>query len=302
MPQAREAIVNQWFVLVAAIVVTVRLVGLGAFIFIAGTPPALSQGRVETAETVPDLEAEPDLGGLLEAVKHMKMVEALSGLSVGMADYPRFGLRIHVFDFAQTRFQLTVAQQMTTTGSRAGEILSKSDAVFVINGGYFERARNESLSPSGLLIAGGTTTSEEQDRAGSGILYSDAGGVGISFRKELKDRSKISDGIQVGPILVDPGGIKGIYKNIPDRYNRSAICLRGASFTAIVVEGGISLFQLADLLALPTEDGGFGCDVAINLDGGPSTQAALRAGPVAREIYGGTDVQNFLLVSKRPTS
>jgi exopolysaccharide biosynthesis protein len=278
------------------------LAGLGALGLIVAMPPALSQGRVETAETVPDLEAEPDLGGLLDAVKHMKMVEALPGLSVGMVDYPRYGLRIHVFDFAQARFLLTVAQQETTTGSRAGEILSQSEAVFVINGGFFERARNESLSPSGLLITGGTATSDERDRAGSGILYSNAGGVGISFRNELTDRSKISDGIQVGPILVDPDGVKGIYKNVPDRYNRSAICLRDASFTAIVVEGGISLFQLADLLSLPTEDGGFGCDVAINLDGGPSTQAALRAGPMAREIYGGTSVQNFLVVSRRPTS
>ena len=73
-----------------------------------------------------------------------------------------------------------------------------------------------------------------------------------------------------------------------------------ATARTFVVEGGISLFQLADLLSLPESEGGFGCDVAINLDGGPSTQAVLRAGSVHREIAGGSTVQNVLIVSRKP--
>jgi uncharacterized protein YigE (DUF2233 family) len=300
--KSKKSVSIHRFVAVSAIVTTIWIVMLATSALLAWAPPAVSQGPVETLETAPDLDSEPDLGGLLKSLKQMTTVEVLPGLSVGMLDYPRYGLRLHVFDFAQARFRLRVVEQKTATGSRASEILGEADDVFVINGGFFERSRNDSLSPSGLLVTGGTTISGEHERAGSGILYSDAGGVAITYRKQLQDRSRISDGAQVGPILVDPGGIKGIYKNVPDRFNRSAICLRDASFIAIVIEGGISLFQLADLLSLPREDGGFGCDVAINLDGGPSTQAALRAGPMAREIYGGTAVQNFLVVSKRPAN
>lgn len=245
------------------------------------------------------LESEPDLAGLLAAVKGMKMASPLPGLSIGSADYPEYGISIHVFDFDQARFRVRVAEQNAEKGSRVGEYFESSDDVFVINGGFFERDHLDRLEPSGLLIVDGATTSREHKRAGSGIVYTDENGVGIQYRDKIGNRSEIDHAIQVGPILVDPGGVKGIYKNVPDRHNRSAICRRGGSFTAFVVEGGISLFQLADLLSLPGSAGGFGCDIAINLDGGPSTQAILRAGKTSREIAGGTTVQNVLIVSKR---
>ena len=44
-----------------------------------------------------------------------------------------------------------------------------------------------------------------------------------------------------------------------------------------------------------------GADIAINLDGGPSTQAVLRAGNISRAIQGGTTVQNGLVISNKPT-
>jgi len=52
-------------------------------------------------------------------------------------------------------------------------------------------------------------------------------------------------------------------------------------------------------LSLPEAEGGFGCDVAINLDGGPSTQAALRAGSAQAEIAGEWTVHNALIVSRK---
>jgi hypothetical protein len=39
--------------------------------------------------------------------------------------------------------------------------------------------------------------------------------------------------------------------------------------------------------------------VAINLDGGPSTQAILRAGKENREVAGGAPVQNAIVISRR---
>jgi hypothetical protein len=68
----------------------------------------------------------------------------------------------------------------------------------------------------------------------------------------------------------------------------------------IAVDGGLSLYQLATLLAAPAADGGLGCDVALNLDGGPSTQASSRAGSQNLDILGGTTVQNALIISAKP--
>jgi exopolysaccharide biosynthesis protein len=248
----------------------------------------------------PDLDSEPDLAGLLAATKSIRMTNLEPGLSAGTAEYPQFGIRIHVFDFARDRFALRVGEQSAATGNRAPDFFKTGDDVLVVNGGYFERTRRGKLSASGLLIIGGQQVAREDDRAGSGVIYSGRDGVGIAYRKNFSNRSGIDHALQVGPILVDPGGVKGIYKNTGGRFNRSAVCLRGASFTVFVVEGGISLFQLADLLSLPRSSGGFGCDIAINLDGGPSTQAALRSGSARRDIPGESTVHNALIVSRRP--
>src|SRR5262245_23966030 len=79
--------------------------------------------------------------------------------------------------------------------------------------------------------------------------------------------------VQVGPLVVDPGGKNGIVRNDLDRQRRSAICLLPDGLTVIVlVDGGLSLHELGEVLASPEVDGGFGCDRALNLDGGPSTQ------------------------------
>ena len=253
----------------------------------------------QAAETTADFESEPDLAGLLDATSAMTASKVLPGMTVGSADYPEYGIRIHVFDFEQDRFTLRAAQQKAETGNFAADLVEDGD-VFAINGGYFERDINGNLSSSGLLIIDGRTVAEVHERAGSGIIFADTDKVGIAYRQELQERSQLRHAIQVGPVLVDPGGKKGIYKNVGGRFNRSAICLRDESFTAFVVEGGISLFQLADLLSLPRSDGGFGCDTAINLDGGPSTQAVLQAGSARREIVSGSLVHNALIVSKKP--
>jgi uncharacterized protein YigE (DUF2233 family) len=274
---------------------------LAAILALAGMslPPAIAQGAGPSSGPTADYESEPDLAGLLAATKGMRMAEIEPGLAVGVAAYPPYGVRIHVFDFAQSRFALRIGEQKAATGSRAADFLDDKDEVLVINGGYFERSRAGRLSSSGLLIVDGQATAREHDRAGSGVIYAGPEGVGIVYRKDFRDRSGVGHALQVGPILVDPGGVKGIYNNVGGRFNRSAVCLRDGSFTAFVVEGGISLFQLADLLSLPRRDGGFGCDVAINLDGGPSTQATLRAGSTLHDIPGGTAVHNVLIVSRK---
>jgi len=281
------------------------LIGTAVILFgdpTSGWPPphAVAQSDTATVGLVPDHDSEPDLAGLLETAKRIKMSDALPGLAIGAAEYTAFGIRLHVFDFTQADYTLRVVEQKSASGSPAAKFLEGEDDVFAINGGFFERAFDGTLSPSGLLIANGVATSREHQRAGSGIIYSDADGVAIAYRKQLRGNSRIENAVQVGPILVDPGGQKGIYKNTFDRFNRSAICLRDGLFTAFVVEGGISLFQFADLLSLAVADGGFGCNIAINLDGGPSTQAVLRAGKTWREVLGGTTVQNGLVISKKP--
>jgi uncharacterized protein YigE (DUF2233 family) len=273
-----------------------RLAAVAALLLACSGAMAEAQTFRETRPGSPP----PDLDALLAAVRSMKTETPLPGLAIGLVEEAASGVRIHVFDFTQAGYTLRLAEQKAPTGSEAADFMGGPDDLLAINGGFFERDGNKVLSPSGLLIINGATLSPEQDRGGSGILYVDGSGVGIASRKALTDRSAITEAVQVGPLLVDPGGVKGIYKDDEERHNRSAVCLRGASFTVFAVEGGISLFQFADLLSLPADKGGFGCTVAINLDGGPSTQAVLSAGSARIDIPGGSTVENAVIVSRKP--
>jgi Phosphodiester glycosidase len=57
------------------------------------------------------------------------------------------------------------------------------------------------------------------------------------------------------------------------------LCARGSAIVFVVLHGlhgnGLSLYEFAELLAAREVDGGAGCHIALNLDGGPSTQVAM---------------------------
>ena len=243
----------------------------------------------------PDFTTEPAIALLHAASKAAKPREIAPGIRYRLIELADFGLKIHVWSFDQSRYRLRMASKKDPHGSYADEFLGAKD-VFAINGGFFERDKQKVVAASGLLIVDGKELAPEHDRAGSGIVYATTRGVLIGYRKDLADHSAMKSAVQVGPVLVDAGGKVGVADKQHDRQNRSAVCLRPDSFVAVAVEGGLSLFQLASLLAAPSPEG-IGCDIALNLDGGPSTQALLRAGGRRIAVQGGWPVDNALVVS-----
>jgi uncharacterized protein YigE (DUF2233 family) len=248
----------------------------------------------------PNVAAEPDIARLFAAGKAAKSSELLPGLTYRLIELPEYGLKIQVWSFDKGRYRLRVAEQSDDLGNRIAEFLGSVD-IFAINGGFFERDKQKVLTPSGLLILDGKEVAPEHERAGSGIVYANDNGVFIGYRKDLPDHSRMQYAVQVGPVLVDPVGKIGVADKQHDRQNRSAICLRGDAFVIVAVEGGLSLFQLASLLAA-APDSGIGCDVALNLDGGPSTQAVFRSGGKRISVEGGSPVANALIVSPAATA
>jgi uncharacterized protein YigE (DUF2233 family) len=262
---------------------------------------ALLPTLVMAAAKKSELAAEPGIDVLYAAGRAAKSSEPLPGLAYRVIELGDYGLAIHVWSFDRGRYRLRVAEQNQPLGARVGELLATND-IFAINGGFFERDKQKVLSPSGLLIVDGKQLAAEHERAGSGIVYSNDNGVFIGYRKDLADHAPMKYAVQVGPVLVDPGGKVGVADKQHDRQNRSAICLSGDTFVVVAVAGGLSLFQLASLLAAPLAGGGIGCDVALNLDGGPSTQALFRSGGQRIAVEGGSPVANALIVSPAANS
>jgi uncharacterized protein YigE (DUF2233 family) len=155
------------------------------------------------------------------------------------------------------------------------------------------------MTPSGLLIVEGHVLRGVQPKAGSGVLVVTAGRVMIERSKDFLIPPDATSGLQSGPLLVDPGGVLGIGSNDSNRVPRTTVCLADGNVLIVVVEGGLSLYEVAELLVAPSKQGGFGCERALNLDGGPSTQASLAAGGQSMEVAGEWNLLSAVQVRQR---
>ncbi|MCB1486149.1 MAG: phosphodiester glycosidase family protein [Bauldia sp.] len=256
--------------------------------------PACAQPRQR------DAGPDPDLAPLLTAAKAAGETTLLPGLAYRVVALPDANVTIHAFVFDADRFNLRTTPQVQETGDNVADLLDRPEDVFIVNGGFFERDDDGRLSPSGLLVVDGAEITPQHERAGSGVLHAGSDGVAIDYRADAPASDRLASAVQVGPVLVDPGGKVGIRsQGVRDR--RSAICLRPGKIVAVVVDGdGLSLLRLAEFLAAASADGGLGCDIAINLDGGPSTQALFRSGDRVIGIPGGSTIQNAVVLSIHP--
>jgi uncharacterized protein YigE (DUF2233 family) len=247
----------------------------------------------------PAREAQP-VPALLAQLRAAEPDELLPGAGYSVVRLADYDLNLHVWSFDPKRFQLKLRQQANAGGQSIGEFMTDPGDVLAINGGFFDTDSRERLTPSGLLIVDGMLIRDVTEK-GSGILFATADGVGIVRRQDFRAASVVH-AVQSGPLLVDPGGKLGIYKEDFDRQRRSAVCLDGNAIRIVMVEGGLSLLELARVLSTPRDAGGLACEVALNLDGGPSTQAVVQAGGREMALVGRWRIQNALVVTRRARS
>ena len=238
----------------------------------------------------------------LATIAAKSWTEAAPGLAMKDAEVASYGVRILAWKFDPALYHLAVATQLTDQGSTARQIRENRHAILAVNGGFFDIDRSSRLSPSGGVVSEGRKVSPYRDGAGSGVLYEKAGSVGIGWSKDWASLGEVTNAMQAGPMVVDPGGKNGIFKNDFNRHNRTAVCVTGDSQVVVAVAtGGLSLFELGAILSAAERDGGFACERAINMDGGPSTQASFRSpdGKVSREVEATWPSQNALILTKR---
>jgi hypothetical protein len=133
----------------------------------------------------------------------------------------------------------------------------------LINGGYFD-AQGQ---PDALLINGTSQTGRlRHDSPYSGFVWADAAGV-VHIARTGEAPANAAWAIQTGPLLVEQGR-SGI-NTTTSVAQRSVIALRRGQ-VLVIRSGRIGLKELADALVEA------GIEVAINLDGGPSTALQAR--------------------------
>jgi hypothetical protein len=145
--------------------------------------------------------------------------------------------------------------------------LASPDTLALVNGGYFEA----DYSPS-TWVVDGSELAPKSDTSKGGVLALRAGNTFIGPFAELHFEPLLA--IQSFPLVVEAGGRVGIHRDDGRRAARTIACSAEGRLHFIVIAAprgdGPTLLETAELLRAPPPSG-FGCDVALNLDGGPSS-------------------------------
>jgi hypothetical protein len=177
----------------------------------------------------------------------------------------------HRWTFALGEVALTIEDARMST--RLDEVLERASAELVVNAGFFDPEGK----PVGLSVSGGRVLSPPSRTMSGGVLSVEGGVGSLAPTEGFELPSPIPDfAVQCRPRLV-VDRIVNIRSDDGVRAERTALCLRDAGSTLDVVLSRPALGAPAPtLFELATSLAAFGCDQALNLDGGPSTGAAVR--------------------------
>jgi len=167
------------------------------------------------------------------------------------------------------------------------EIVAPYPAVVAINASFFDKEdRAMGLAvDDGRLLGGGK-------RQSWGALVVDGKKARITTGAEINDHLAHRLIVQGIPRLVVAGKVQGLK---PQLAARTAVCAEG-SVVIFVVSTKAETTAFARFLADPSEKGGVGCVDALNLDGGPSTQLAVKLPALRLSLLGRWGVPNALVV------
>lgn len=194
---------------------------------------------------------------------------------------------VHFFriDPSRYRLDLLLASDYKLSALAADNYRSRSGALLVINGGFFD----EAFRSLGLLYRRGQTVNPVR-KAAWGIFLVGAGGPRVIHQKEWSSDG-VTTAIQVGPRLIVDGKIQRFKEGVPSR--RSAIGVTKEGWVMIALsETPLTLKEWAETLQKD-------CPQALNLDGGGSSQLSAAFPGLSLKVEGVTTVPNTVAVFKK---
>ncbi|WP_394834585.1 phosphodiester glycosidase family protein [Pendulispora rubella] len=224
--------------------------------------PACTCGGTHPAEAEVPRASEPPVEAAHDAASH----PAQNVVRAGVEAYP-------VRHFSYALADVNVSIEDAGMRPSLAPMLERPDALLAVNGGFFD-SNGKAL---GLAISQGHSLAPFAPRLSGGVFGIEGERGWLSETESFVAPSKVDFAVQCRPRLVVDGKVN-IRSDDGKRAERTAICLRehGTVLDFFIVRSdqtdhmlGPSLFALAQHLAE------FGCEEALNLDGGPSTGAAF---------------------------
>lgn len=259
-----------------------------AAVAVLGFQPTLMPSAHAAADTG---DRVAHLQELVAAVTWQPLAKGIDELTVKEPQ----GADMHVYRLAQKSVEMRVLEQLQPTGSSADQVGAAAKAALTINGGFWWIKDGSSLAPNGLVIVDGRKLAPSKTcSVCSGVLYTDKKGAHLDWAKAAASAKGIGSALQAGPLIVNPGSKVGMRKPGGPEAARSAICLSGDQIYVFAIFNPLTLQETGQLLQAPVAAGGFGCERAINLDGGTSTQVFVNVPGHKTMIGFPRPVQNFV--------
>lgn len=195
---------------------------------------------------------------------------------------PAVSGRIHAFKIDLTQYTPVCALAKTYKRRfMSAQAFAKAlDAPLVINGGFFDWEG----TPLGLRLCQGEVQNPKRDISWWAVFSLSNQRMRLERTAYFKQDADVSFAIQAGPRLVVRGLPVSHLK--PGLDQRTAICQhRDGSFVLIATEKyKLSATAFAKRLADHERQDGLGCEMALNLDGGTSTQLYAKFDGFERDI------------------
>jgi len=239
-----------------------HLTRLAALMVLSSACPACTCGGTRPTEIEAPRASEPVAEPAQDAAPGWDAAVVRAGAEA----YP---LRHFSYALADVSVSIEDAGMLPSLAS----MLERPHALLAVNGGFFD-PRGHAL---GLAVSRGQTLAPFASKLSGGVLGVDGARGWLAETESFEAPSKLEFAIQCRPRLVVNGKVN-IRTDDGKRAERTAICLRehGSVIDFFIVRSeptapmlGPSLHALAQHLAE------FGCEDALNLDGGPSTGAAF---------------------------
>jgi hypothetical protein len=176
---------------------------------------------------------------------------------------------LHVFRLDTNQYRWDVAYHRTPQSLRDWQ--AETDALIVVNGGYF-RIENDVTIPNGLTIANGEVIGSSYGTfAGMLAITQDGPELRWLEQEPYNPNEGLLAALQSFPILVKPGGVLGLSEEHEDHQKASRTVIgqdtHGRILLMIAPRGYFTLQRLSACLTETDLE----LDIAINLDGGPSS-------------------------------
>jgi len=155
----------------------------------------------------------------------------------------------------------------TLTGYSLYGYLNRFNGIVALSGGF----RTSQDLPTGLVIENGKISNRmnKTSTLQTGILTIKGNVINIIKRDNFNYSESFDYALQSGPIIVEKGGINGIYKSEKTKRkpaSRGFIGIDKDNNILLGISSSVYLYDLAEFLR--NSDSGLNCDIALNLEGG----------------------------------